>query len=100
MRMLLESLRANSSSGYIIVPRMIPHKGYISDNYAGMTREEIAAWKEAITVPEVRRAHPTTGEGYMRVLQGLGIRCALSGTGEDLALRAEYNSIPLHRRLK
>ena len=98
--MLLESLKANSSSGYIIVPRMIPHEGYISYNYAGMTREEISAWKEALTVPEVRRAHPTTGEGYVRILQGLGLRCALAGTGVALALRAEYNSIPLFRRLK
>jgi hypothetical protein len=98
--MLLESLKANSSSGYIVVPRMIPHEGYITYNYAGMTREEISAWKETLTVPEVRRASPTTGEGYIRVLQGLGLRCALAGTGAALALRAEYNSIPLFRRLK
>lgn len=98
--MLLESLKANSSSGYIIVPRMIPHEGYLTYNYAGMTREEISAWKEALTVPEVRRAHPMTGEGYVRVLQGLGLRCALAGTGVALALRAEYNSTPLFRRLK
>jgi len=98
--MLLESLKANSSSGYIIVPRMIPHKGYLAYNYAGMTREEISAWKEVLTVPEVRRAHPTTGEEYVRVLQRLGLRCALAGTGAAPALRAEYNSTPLFRRLK
>lgn len=100
MRMLLESLKANSSSGYIIVPRMIPHEGYISYNYAGMTQGEISAWKEALTVPEVRRARPTTGEGYMHVLQRLGLRCALAGTDAALALRDEYNSTPLFRRLK
>lgn len=98
--MLLESLKANSSSGYIIVPRIIPHEGYISYNYAGMTPAEISAWKEVLTVPEVRRSHPTTGEGYMCALQRLGLRCALAGTGAALDLRAEYNSTPLFRRLK
>ena len=98
--MLLESFKASSDAGYVIVPRTESHTGYISYNYTGMMPAEVSAWKNAITIPEVRRAHPTTGEDYIRVLQQLGIRCALAGTEACHVLRAEYHSTPLYRRIK
>lgn len=98
--MLLESFKASSDAGYVIVPGIESHTGYISYNYAGMTPAEASAWKNVITIPEVRRARPTTGEDYIRVLQQLGIRCAKAGTEACHVLRAEYHSTPLYRRTK
>ena len=98
--MLLESFKANSDAGYIIIPRMVSHSGYIAYKYAGMSVAEVAAWKQAISIPEVRHAAPTTEEGYLRILQSLGIRCAIHRTDACRALRREYNSTPLYRRIK
>ena len=98
--MLLESFKAGSDAGYVLIPRMVPRTGYIAYNYAGMAPDEIQAWKNVVTVPEVKRARPATEESYMKVLQALGIRCAVAGTESSHALRAEFNAIPLHRRLK
>lgn len=98
--MLLASFKANSDSGYVIIPRIASHTGYISYNYAGMTPAEVSAWKNAITVPEVRRSHPRNAEDYQKVLQGLGIRCTMAGTEACRILRAEYHSTPFHRRTK
>lgn len=98
--MLLESFKANVDDGYVIVPGIVPHTGYISYDFKGMTRDEINAWKFAITIPQVRKAHPVTRKGYLDVLQELGIRAALAGSDACRAIRAEYHSTPLSRRLK
>lgn len=98
--MLLESFKAGSDAGYVIIPGMSERIGYVQYNYAGMTAREVSAWKHAITIPEVRRSHPETPDAYIKVLQGLGIRCAVAGTEACTALRQEYNAIPLHRREK
>lgn len=98
--MLLESFMANVDEGYVIVPRLVARTGYITYDFRGMTPAEIGAWKIAITIPQVRRAHPDTAAGYLSILQSLGIRSALSRTAASLGIRAEYNSKPLSRRLK
>ena len=98
--MLLESFKASSDGGYVIIPLMVAHDGYISYKYGGMMQAKVSAWKQAITIPEVRHAAPTTSEGYLKILQALGIRCAIHRTDACTALRKEYKSIPLHRRIK
>lgn len=98
--MLLESFKANVDGGYVIVPGIVPHMGYISYDFNGMTPDEISAWKFAVTIPQVRRAHPVTAEDYLSVLQGLGVRAALAGTAASHAIRAEYDAKPLSRRMK
>lgn len=98
--MLLESFKASSDAGYVIVPGMSARTGYLQFDYRGMTEEEVAAWKYAITIPEVRRSHATTPDAYMKVLQGLGIRCAPKGSEGCQSLRKEFNSTPLYRREK
>lgn len=98
--MLLESFKASSDAGYVIIPRIVSYPGYIAYNYAGMPHSEISAWKQALSIPEVRHAAPNTEEGYLKILQGLGIRCAIYGTDACRALRKEYNSTPLYRRIK
>ena len=98
--MLLESFKANSDSGYVIVPIIKEHSGYLAFIYKGMCAAEIAAWKSIITVPEVRAAHAHTEEDYLKVIQALGIRSAISGTDACRILRQEYHSTPLYRRLR
>lgn len=98
--MLLESFKANVDDGYVIVPGIVPHSGYISYDFKGMTPDEINAWKFAVTIPQVRRARPATAEDYLSVLQGLGVRAALAGTDASHAIREEYNVKPLSRRMK
>lgn len=98
--MLLESFKANSDSGYVIIPAMSARIGYLQYDYMDMTPEEVEAWKYAITIPEVRRSHSVTATAYMKVLQGLGIRCAHAGTDACRVLRAEHNATPLCRREK
>lgn len=98
--MLLESFKAGSDSGYLIVPKIVEHTGYISYSFSGMSSAEVAAWQKAVTIPEVRRLKPLTAEDYLKALQTLGIRCALSGTEACRILRAEYHSQPLSRRTK
>lgn len=96
--MLLETFKASRDSEYVIIPKFVPYPGYISYDYSGMTPFEASAWKNVITVPEVRRAHPNNAEDYQKVLSGLGIRCALAGTEAHRILRSEYHSTPFYRR--
>lgn len=98
--MLLESFKAGSDSGYVIVPAIVEHPGYISYDYSGMAPAEVSAWKNAVTIPEVRRMRPLTAEDYLKALQSLGIRCALAGTEACRVLRMEYHAQPLSRRIK
>lgn len=98
--MLLEAFKANTDAGYVIVPVIVPHNGYISYNFTGMTASEVRAWQIACALPQVRRAHPATADGYLSLIQNLGIRAALSGSDAAHALRAEYHSKPLSRRIK
>lgn len=98
--MLLEALKARSDNGYVIVPGVVSHTGYISYDYSGLTPAEVSVWKEVITIPEVRKMKPFTSKDYLKVLQSLGIRCALAGTEACHVLRAEYHHNPLSRRTK
>ena len=98
--MLLESFKANTDAGYVLVPYVISHHGYLSYNFAGMTPAEIEVWKLAVTIPQVRKAHPETSADYLRILQNLGIRAVLAAADSCPAIRAEYHSKPLSRRMK
>lgn len=98
--MLLEAFKARTDTGYVIVPRIVTHTGYISYDFTGMAPAEIGVWKIAVTIPQVRRARPETADEYLSVLQSLGIRAALAGTDASHAIRAEYHATPLSRRLK
>jgi hypothetical protein len=98
--MLLETFKAVSDSGYVIIPVIVVHVGYISYDYSGMEPAEVSAWKDVITIPEVRRMRSFTADDYQKTLQSLGIRCALVGTVGCRVLRAKYHSQPLSRRIK
>lgn len=96
--MLLEAFCATAQ--YVIVPRMKSNTCYATYDFLGMSAEEVGAWKLAITIPQVRKAHAITPEAYLDTLQGLGIRAAISGTDACYALREEYNLKPTLRRMK
>lgn len=96
--MLLETFKASRDSEYVIIPGFVPYAGYISYDYSGMIPSEVSTWKNTITVLEVRRAHPNNAEDYKKVLQELGIRCALAGTEACRIMRAKYHSTPFYRR--
>lgn len=85
---------------YVIVPGMRQNACYATYDFSGMTRAEIDVWRLATTVPRIRKAHAATPAAYLAALQDLGIRAALSGTDACVALRIEYNSKPMLRRLK
>lgn len=96
--MLLEAFCAVAR--YVIVPGMRQTACYATYDFSGMSADEVGTWKLAITVPQIRKAHATTPAEYLAALQDLGIRAALSGTDASAALRIEYNSKPMLRRLK